>query len=256
MIVYLKTLITVIIILLLGPIAMAENWKLAQLRHPSSVVNVYSAINDTSKAVATITNDEFFYCEPGNTDWWHVRTSKPIWGYIHKSQIQLVEELSLTTQQKMLLSIFTTHKKLGTDFIRAYETKDSVGYFVTINKLDEHRDRIYLPIMEIFSNYICKTGDTLVIRQLVETISVDNSMESENRDLAMGEAFICKSDLFINALNSMASNDDRFYVSNHIGFGLLQHYQIKEKQLIPKDPVLLKLMEKLDAVEKASMPDK
>jgi hypothetical protein len=103
------------------------------------------------------------------------------------------------------------------------------------------------------SNYICKTGDTLVIKQLVETVSVDGIMESEHRDLAMGEAFICKSDLFINALNSMDNKDDRFYVSFHIRFGLLQYYQIKEKQLLPKDPVYLKLSEKLNAVEKASI---
>lgn len=55
----------------------------------------------------------------------------------------------------------------------------------------------FLLILDIFSNYICKTGDTLVIKQLVETVSVDGIMESEIRDLAMGEAFICKSDLFI-----------------------------------------------------------
>jgi hypothetical protein len=254
MIVCLKTLITVIIILLLGPVTMAGNWKLARLRDTSSVVNVYSATNNTSETVATIKNDEFFYCEPGNADWWNIHTMKPIWGYIHKSQIQLVEELPLTTQQKMLSGIFTTHKKLGTDFIRAYETKDSAAYFFTINKLDEHRDHVYKPIMEIFSNYICKTGDTLVIRQLVETVPVDGIMESASRDLPMGEAFICKSDLFINALNSIDNKDDRFYVSFHIGFGLLQHYQIKEKQLRPKDPEYLKLNEKLSAVEQASMP--
>jgi hypothetical protein len=192
MIVHLKTSIVVIITLLLGPITMAENWKIAQLRDPNTVVNVYSAANNTSETVATINNDEFFYCEPGNADWWHVRTTKPIWGYIHKSQVQLVEELSVTTQQKMLLSIFTTHKKKGGDFIRAYETKDSVGYFVTINKLDEHRDRLYEPILEIFSNYICKTGDTLVIKQLVETVPVDGIIGSETRDLAMERGLFAK----------------------------------------------------------------
>lgn len=54
----------------------------------------------------------------------------------------------------------------------------------------------------------------------------------------------------------MNSKDDRFYVSFHIRFGLLQYYQIKEKQLHPKDPMYLKLKEKLNAVEKASMPSK
>jgi len=43
---------------------------------------------------------------------------------------------------------------VGADFIRAYETKDSVAYFFTINKLDEHRDRLYEPILDIFSNCI------------------------------------------------------------------------------------------------------
>jgi hypothetical protein len=256
MIVHLKKLITVIIILLPGPVTMAGNWKLAQLRDTSSIISVYSAANNTSKTVAAIKHNEFFYCEPGNADWWNVRTTKPIWGYIHKSQIQLVEELPLTAQQIMLSNIFTTHKKLGTDFIKAYESRDSVGYFITINKLDEHRDRVYEPVLEIFSNYICKTGDTPVIRQLVETVSVDGIIEPEIRDLAMGEAFICKSDLFINALNSMDNKDDRFYVSFHIGFGLLQHYQVKEKQLLPNDPEYLKLNEKLNAVENASMPNK
>ncbi|WP_133055384.1 SH3 domain-containing protein [Niastella koreensis] len=254
MIVHLKRLITVIIILLPGPKMRAQTWKIAQLRDPNPVVNVYNAANDTSEKVATITKDEIFYCEPGNAGWWHVRTTKPIWGYIPKSQIQLIEELSVAAQQKMLLSIFTTHRKLGTDFISAYESKDSVGYFVTINKLDEHRDRVYRPILNIFSNHVCKTGDTLVIRKLLETVPVDGVMESDARDLAMGEAFICKSDLFINALNSINNKDDRFYVSFHIGFGLLQHYQKIEKQLMPKDPVFIKLAEKLDAVEKASMP--
>ncbi|MCS3795153.1 hypothetical protein [Niastella sp. OAS944] len=256
MIVHLKTWITVIIILLPGPMIMAQNLKLAQLRNAGPVVNVYSTANNTSQTVATIKDDEFFYCEPGTADWRHIRTIKSILGYIHKSQIQLVEELSITTQQKMLLNIFTTHKKLGTDFNRAYETRDSVGYFVTINKLDEHRDRVYEPILDIFSNYICKTGDTLLIRKLVETVPVDGIVEAETRDLAMGEAFICNSDLFINALNSMKNKDDRFYVSFHIQFGLLHYYQIKEKQLRPKDPVYLKLNEKLNAVRKDSMPSK
>lgn len=86
MTVHLKTLITVIIILLPGPVTMAGNWKLAQLRDTSLVVSVYSAANNTSMTVGTIWNDEFFFCEPVNAEWLNVRTTKPIWGVHTKKQ--------------------------------------------------------------------------------------------------------------------------------------------------------------------------
>jgi hypothetical protein len=67
--------------------------SLAVIEDPDDFVNMRSKADTNSEVVLKIQRDEFFVCEPEESDWWRVKDFFGNEGYMHKSRIRLVKDL-------------------------------------------------------------------------------------------------------------------------------------------------------------------
>jgi hypothetical protein len=67
--------------------------RLAVIEDPDGFVNMRSKPEADSEVVLKIQKDEFFVCEPAESDWWHVEDFFGNEGYMHKSRIRLIKDL-------------------------------------------------------------------------------------------------------------------------------------------------------------------
>lgn len=67
--------------------------RLAVIEDPDGFVNVRSRPDVKSDVVLKIQKDEFFTCEPSESEWWFVKDFFDNEGYMHKSRIRLIKDL-------------------------------------------------------------------------------------------------------------------------------------------------------------------
>jgi hypothetical protein len=63
------------------------------IEDPDGFVNMRSKPNASSEIVLKIRKDEFFLCEPSESEWWPVKDFFDNKGYMHRSRIRLLKDL-------------------------------------------------------------------------------------------------------------------------------------------------------------------
>jgi hypothetical protein len=67
--------------------------RLAVIEDPDGFVNMRSKPDANSEVVLKIQRDEFFVCEPSESEWWRVKDFFDNKGYMHRSRIRLLKDL-------------------------------------------------------------------------------------------------------------------------------------------------------------------
>ncbi len=101
----------------------AEN-KLGMINDPDGFTNVRIGPGKEFKVVDTLLKDDFFYVEfSDNSEWAKVSAWKgrQIEGFIHKSRIQVVENLELRKQKELINKILDRQRILSDNFQKALE---------------------------------------------------------------------------------------------------------------------------------------
>ena len=114
---------------------------LARTNDQDAFTNVRSGKGINFGIVATIDRNDFFYCDSLDIEWVKVIVLKwtekgnQVEGYIHKSRVQLIENLSLKDQGILIKDIITHKKFLVEKFGKSWQNKDSLQSAVSIRKL-------------------------------------------------------------------------------------------------------------------------
>jgi len=78
--------------------------RLAVIEDPDGFVNMRSKPDANSEIVLKIQRDEFFVCEPAESDWWRVKDFFDNKGYMHRSRIRLVKDLPGKTLERLFVN--------------------------------------------------------------------------------------------------------------------------------------------------------
>ena len=100
--------------------------RLAIIIDKDKFTNVRSGQGLSFEVVDTVRANEFFYCEPTHTsDWykvtllkWYIHSGEQITGYIHKSRVQIIEDLKISDQTAIILSVLKKEKQLADRFLK------------------------------------------------------------------------------------------------------------------------------------------
>ena len=65
----------------------------------------------------------------------------------------------------------------------------------------------YSPILPIFSDYFCKTKDSVTLKQFFATTWADNGSANEMPSFAFGDCFVCHSDIVLRQLKSVKDTE-------------------------------------------------
>ena len=213
----------------------AEN-KLAISNDTGGFTNVRSGQGKEFSVIDTIKKDEFFYCDLTTSDEWikiiamKWKNSKQVEGYIHRSRIQLVENLDYKKQKELICQILNRQKILADNFQIAWKNKDSIAYRTTRNEVERYSDIKYSPILDILPTCFCSTNDTEILQLFFLTMCADKGSANEMPSFAIGDCFVCKTDIVIEQLRKIKNTEQKELILNHIEWGLINHFGIDENK--------------------------
>jgi hypothetical protein len=227
-----KIYITLTLILFCTLTVLAEN-RLAIINDPDGFTNIRSGQGKEYPVVSTINKDEFFYCDLTNSEWVKVialkwQNGNQVEGYIHRSRVQLVENLDFERQKELIKQILDKQRILANNFQKAWKSKDSLAYRTTVRELELYSETKYSPILDIFPKYFCETKDTVILDLFYSTIWADKGSANETPSFAIGECFICNSDLVINQLQSIVNKEQKDLIYDQVEWGLMNTFEVEE----------------------------
>jgi hypothetical protein len=227
-----KIYITITLILFCTLTVFAGN-RLAIINDPDGFTNIRSGQGNEFPIVSTINKDEFFYCDLTNSEWIKVialkwQNGNQVEGYIHKSRVQLVENLDFQRQKELIKQILDKQRILANNFQKAWKSKDSIAYRTTVRELELCSEIKYSPILEILPKYFCETKDTMILDLFYSTIWADKGSANEMPSFAISECFICNSDLVIKQLQLIVNKEQKDLVYDNIEWGLMNKFEVEE----------------------------
>lgn len=240
------------------------NERLARIIDKDGYTNVRAGQGLSFDIVAKVTTDDFFYCETENeNEWIKVKLLKwnsgdQVTGYIHKSRIQIIEELSNDKQKQIILTVLNrqklladkfveSHKKYNREFQKWNNKTDSISYRKAVSELEHYSESSYTPVLNLIPNVFCKTKDKGLIQTFMATIWSDKGSANESPSFAIGECFACDTNILTDQIRLLKNKEQRDLIINDIEWGLLNKFSVDEN----KDPTnkdFLELKRKLDLV--------
>ncbi len=235
----------------------AEN-KLAQIKDPDGFLNVRSGKNANSAIVGKIEKGDFFYCEKTKADWlkvvafeWH--DGQQVEGFVHRSRVQFIEALNISTQKKLLTTILLKQKALATTFQETCHSKGKIGYKSAVNELEKHTEVKYAPALEILPKYFSKTQDVELLQVFFSTMWADRGSADETSSFTIGECYILNPSTVLSQVRLLKNKDQRKLIYDHIEWGLQNHFQVdQEEKSSNKEYNVLKM--RLDSARKKTSP--
>lgn len=252
-----------LIILLIFSNSQAKE-RLARIVDKDGFTNVRSGQGLSFDIVDKVTTEDFFYCETvSDSDWLKVKLLRwyagdQITGYIHKSRIQIIEELGNEEQTKVILKVLKRQKLLADKFVDSHKkynkeqkkwnsSKDSISYRKTGSELEIYSETAYSPILQLLPNVFCNTKDKSIISNFLSTIWSDKGSANEEPSFAIAECFACDTKGVADQVRQLTSKEQRDLIVNDIEWGLLNKFSVDEGKE-STDPKFLELKRQLDLV--------
>ena len=223
--------------------------RLARIVDKDQFTNVRSGQGLSFEVVDTVRAHEFFYCEPTQaSDWykvtllkWYRHSGEQITGYIHKSRVQIIEDLKISDQSVIILSVLKKEKQLADRFLETNkkynrvldkwdDKNDSVAYKKAVGELEPYSETTYSAILQILPKVFCNTKDMTIIENFISTMWSDKGSASEEPSFSIGKCFACDPKLLSARVRQIKNKEEKELIVNHIEWGLLNIFSVDEKE--------------------------
>lgn len=220
--------------------------KLARISDKDGYTNIRQGQGINFKVVATVVDNEFFYCEPSDAEWLKVLVVQwtaaggQVAGFIHRSRVQYIGSLPDAVQRSIIRDVFEQQALYAGRFRRS----DSTSYHAAVTLLQNHSDGRYSPALTVFRDYFCRTKDASLLNKLFATIRADSGSANEMPSFALGDCFIWEPDLVLWQVKAIKNKKQRSLIIDDIDWGLHNHFDEDNKQ---QNAVLKQYLKKLAA---------
>ncbi|HYV94557.1 MAG TPA: SH3 domain-containing protein [Chitinophagales bacterium] len=183
-----------------------EKWKPARIKDKDGYVYVRKGAGQGFEVVGKILSDEFFYCLPSDSDWWRINDESGLEGYMHRSRIVLLENLSVSDKKKLFLKIFREEQQLADSSIVIYNARgnskwesesDSLRLHKAYLKFASFQDKKFVPVIRVFPMYFCDTKDSTLMNLCLSILWANPGSANETIGTVLGKCFYCNPDLII-----------------------------------------------------------
>lgn len=239
--------ITIIILLLTLTSNVFGQSELARIIDKDGFTYLRSGQSIDSNIIDTVFENEFFYCKKSNLDWLEVTTIKwnssghPIKGFMHKSRIEIVDNMSNEKKKELIENVFKPYEKLGielNDFVLkdTYDNenkswrskKDSLDFKDIYQRNNIYSEKYFSPLLNTFSKYFCETSDIETFDLFINTLWSHKGSANEMLSFTLGECFICNPELVQKRLISIDNPKKLDLMINHINWGLMNLFWTEE----------------------------
>ncbi|MGV8994465.1 MAG: hypothetical protein ACOH1O_10220 [Flavobacterium sp.] len=209
--------------------------KVGIIKDSDGFVNVRIGAGIEFPVLAKIDEDDLFYIvNQENSQWQQIRIfkEKQIIGFIHKSRIQNFESLPDQKQTELVIKTLRRQRHLAEQFNKTVDSENQNIYLEAGNRLEGYSESQYDGILSVLTTYFCRTKDQEVLREFSLTASANKNSANENVSYALGECFICDSELVIREIGKLENSQIRTHIYNQIEWGLLNVFDSEGKEFL------------------------
>jgi hypothetical protein len=215
---------------LLIPILDFGQSELAMINDPDGFVNVRADKNTDSEIITTIKEGDFFLCEPTNDNWWKVDNFHSQTGFVDKSRIRLIKDLTEKQQRDLIIKSINGLKdyRLKYDSLRLILPNDErMGL---LKEFENFEETIYTPLLPFLSKLFCKNIDIDLLDKYLNIMIVNQMSANEMPAWSLGDCYLCHPDLVIKQIKNYKGKD-RDYLWNMLNFGFENVTSQKENEI-------------------------
>jgi hypothetical protein len=240
-----KVIIILLVLVLLCIESFAQQ-KLAIIKDKDGYTNIRVDKDSQSNIIGKIKSDEFFYCDKSSEDWYPVlalqwyenngeHNGEQIKGYVHKSRIQIIEELPINEQKKIIIKVLEDYQRFCKEAYKYFYSNgtfknkdDSIKTYQFYTMHFTLNDIKYDPLLNFIPSYYCLTCDNEVLNLLFSTMWADKGTANEQPSFALGECYLCDDKSFLEQLNKIKNRNQLELLIDGTEYGLENHYAFEE----------------------------
>lgn len=188
----------VIILILLGSLELfCQDMRLAVIHDSDGYTNVREGKSNKSEIIGRINTNEPFSIKDSGESWIEIYKPtyfKPLVGFVHKSRIQVINELPRSGKRHIIKNIFEEE-------LRLIKLKDWEGYH------DHHEPRFDF-ILDFAGDFIVSTKDNELLTLLIQTIKINVGSADEKPISILGGIFLREPDWTIEQIERIGVDAD------------------------------------------------
>jgi len=234
-----------LIILTIGLLISMQNFgqsELAMITDPDGFVNVRADKSTDSEVLFKIKENDFFLCKPTTDNWWRIDNFYAKTGFVHKSKIQLIKDLSEKKQRDLIINSI---KRLN-DYRLKYDSLRLIlpnnERMKLLREFEGFEETIYTPLLPFLSSLFCKNKDIDLFDKYLKIMLVNQMSANEMPAWSLGDCYLCHPDLVIKQINNY-SGKDREYLWSMLTFGFKNVTWQKESEIENYDELKNRLNE-------------
>lgn len=197
----------------------------ALIKDKDGYTNVRSGAGTNYAVVDTLFVEDFFFYKGSLEDSWVKVVAwkgRSVEGFVHSSRVQLVRDLPLQQQEKLLTTILTNRESHARRRTQAFEQGE---FFAFRDSEESKRNRLYHdskydPMMAVLPGYFCQTKDVKLLQVFLSTLAADEGSANELPPAALGNCFKCAPDLVMKQVLATENPKERELLLGHLEFGI------------------------------------
>ncbi|MDP3445088.1 MAG: SH3 domain-containing protein [Ignavibacteria bacterium] len=215
---------------LLIPILNFGQSELAMINDPDGFVNVRADKSIDSKIVFKIKGNDFFLCEPTTDNWWKIVNFHTKNGFVHKSRIQLIKDLTENQQRDLIIKSINAL----TDYRLQYDSLSLIlpneERMKLLREFEDFEETIYTPLLPFLSGLFCNKKDIDLLDKFLIIMIINQMSANEMPARSLGDCYLCQPDLVIKRIDNYGGKD-REYLWSMLTFGFENVTSKKESEI-------------------------
>lgn len=172
------------------------------INDPDGYTNIRAGKGTNFEIVGQILENELFvYHDSTGEDWLKVAITKcrcdepnriynDITGYVHRSRILNIDELTRERQKQLLIAIFKEEKRLYQRVINAKD-RTTKEYRSISGEMNVFHDYQFDAVLGLFDKYMCQFKDRELLEEYLNLLGVESGSADEIPSYSLGTVFEC-----------------------------------------------------------------
>jgi hypothetical protein len=197
-----------------------------------------------SNIIDSVKQGEFVKCDSSIGDWYKTialkwyRSGEQVGGYMHKSNIKIMETLPWKEQQKIILGTLKDIRKFVVErfqwCLSIYDSnsarwkckEDSLKNIDYSERGFLIMDTKYDPILIYIETYFCRTGDAIVMDKLFSLLWADRGSADEQPAYSLAVCFVCNPSVMLRCLNKIRDKKEFSFFRGEVEFGMQRYFSV------------------------------
>lgn len=215
---------------LMIPIINYGQSELAIITDPGGIIAVHAEKNSDSEIIVSIKANHLFLCEPSEESWWKIDNFYTKIGFVQKSKIQLIKDLSEKHLRNLILNSICKLQdyRLRYDSLRLILPNDE--RLKLLIEFEDFEETVYTPLLPFLSKLFCINKDIDLLDKFLNVMLINQMSANEMPAWGLGDCYLCHADIVLKQIKKY-NGKDKEYLWSMLTFGFENVTWQKENEI-------------------------